>query len=126
MLKHEISKLTELKHVGLALMQFAESLVEGTSFVISERRRWIARPRNFVTFEIHWQSTRDITLSLRGNPSEFLRFEELPLRAGLGGYSECRINSVRQLAAASSYIATAAQRCIRGATRVRTRPVLIK
>ncbi|MGB7541253.1 MAG: hypothetical protein WBM28_04455 [Burkholderiales bacterium] len=126
MLENEISKITELEHVGLALVQFAKSLVPGTSFEQSEGGRWIARPRNFVTFEIHWQRVRNIALSLRGNPTEFLPHEELPLKAGMGGYAECRITSVRQLAAASSYISRAAEISLKGATRVRTRPVLIK
>lgn len=125
MLEDEIANLTELKHVGLALVEFASSLVDGTKFEAHERR-WVARPHNFVTFEIHWQRTKNIAISLRGNPSEFLPFPELPLKAGMAGYSECKVTSTRQLAAASSYMATAAELYAKGSTRVRTKPVLIK
>jgi hypothetical protein len=51
-LEEEISKLSELKHVGLALLRYAESVIEDTSFQAHERC-WVARPHNFVTFEVH-------------------------------------------------------------------------
>ena len=125
MLEQEISQLNELKHVGLALVQFATSLVEGTSFQEHEHR-WVARPNNFVTFEVHWQRARNIALSLRGNPNEFAALPELPLKAGMGGYSECRITDPKQLHAASSYIARAAELSRRGRTRVQSKPVVIE
>ena len=70
-IEEEISKITELKHMGLALVQFATSLIESNKFELSERR-WVARPHNFVTFEVHWQRAKNISLSLRGNPAEYL------------------------------------------------------
>ena len=125
MIEEEISKVAGLKNVGLALVQFAESLFKGTVFESSDRR-WVARPHNFVTFEVHWQRANNIALSLRGNPDEFLTFEELPLRAGMGGYSECKITSARHLAAASCYIRSAAELYSKGSKRIRSKPVLLK
>ncbi|WP_434148693.1 hypothetical protein ACR2R6_15685 [Methylocaldum gracile subsp. desertum] len=124
-LEEEISKVTELKHVGLALLQYVQSLVEGTEFQAHERR-WVARPHNFVTFEVHWQRARNITISLRGNPSEFIQFSELPLKGGMAGYSECKVTSTNQLRAASSYIARAAELYKRGSRRIQKKPVVLE
>jgi hypothetical protein len=124
-LEEEIAKLPELRHVGLALLQFARSLVEGIEFEAHDRR-WVARPHNFVTFEVHWQRASNIALSLRGNPSEFIQMPELPLKAGMAGYSECKVTSVGQLHAASSYVARAGELYRRGSQRVRTKPVVME
>lgn len=124
-LEEEIAKVPELGYVGLALVQFARSLAEGTEFQ-SHDRRWVARPHNFVTFEVHWQRASNIALSLRGNPSEFIQMPELPLRAGMAGYSECKVTSARQLHAACSYVARAGELYQRGAQRVRTKPVVVE
>lgn len=124
MLEDEIVNLRNLKSTGLALVEFAQSLFPGTAFE-QNGRRWVARPNNFVTFEVHWRRSRNISLSLRGKPDEFLLSECLPLRAGMGGYSECKVTNVRQLAAAAAYIETAAEIFTRGRARVRKQPRLV-
>lgn len=125
MLRDDIAKISKLKNLGLALVDFAESLFSGTQFE-AHGDRWVARPNNFVTFEVHWARAKNIALSLRGNPDEFVSLPELPLKAGMAGYSECKISSSRQLAAASSYIARAAELYERGSGRIRTKPVIIE
>lgn len=125
MLENEIEKIEELKHVGIALVQYAKSIISGIEFEQSGTR-WVARPHNFVTFEPHWKRAKNIAVSLRGNPSEFIEHNELPLKAGMAGYSECKIISASQLAAASSYISRAAELYQRGATRQPTKPRVVE
>ncbi len=125
MLKDDIAKIPELKNIGLALVEFAVSLFPGTQFE-AHGERWVSRPNNFITFEVHRQRTRNITMSLRGNPEEFLALPELPLNAGMAGYSECKVVSPNQLAAASSYVAHAAKLYQRGRGRTRIKPVVIE
>jgi hypothetical protein len=126
-LEEELSQLPELKSIGIALVDFSEALIGGTKFEL-EGRRWVARPENFVTFEIHWQRTQNITLSLRGRPEEFLSHAEFPalqLTEGMAGYSGCKIESASQLAAAAYYIAKAAALYQAGSKRTRTQPRII-
>lgn len=124
-LKEEISNIPELKCVGLALLEFSEALIDGTEFQAHDRR-WVSRPHNFVTFEVHWQRAKNISISLRGNPTEFVQLSELPLKAGMAGYSECKVTSPKQLHAASSYIARAAELYQRGSKRVQKTPLVIE
>jgi hypothetical protein len=125
MLKDDIATIPELKNIGLALIEFAESLFPDTQFE-AEGKRWVARPNNFVTFEVHWQRVRNITMSLRGNPEEFIESDKLPLNAGMAGYSECKVTSPKQLDVASSYVARAGELYKRGRDRTRTTPAVIE
>jgi hypothetical protein len=60
---------------------------------------------NFVAFRITHKTKQQITLSLRGKPSDFESFPELPLKKGRGeSYSRCTVTNARQLAAAARYI----------------------
>jgi len=124
-LKDEIEKIPELKNIGLALVDYAVSLFHGIEFEQSGTR-WVARPKNYVTFEVHWKRAKNIAISLRGNPSEFLAFDELPLKQGMAGYSECKITNQSQLAAASTYIRRAAEIYQRGRDRERTTPRVVE
>jgi len=81
MLEDEISRLQDLKEVGIALVQFAKSQFLGLRFESNEQGRYVATPENFVTFSIHWQRAKNITVTLRGNPEEFLAFDELQLKS---------------------------------------------
>jgi hypothetical protein len=125
MLEHEIENIEELKHMGIALVQYAKSIIDGVEFE-QNGTRWVARPDNFVTFEPHWKRAKNIAVSLRGNPGEFIEQNELPLRSGMSGYSECKLTNVNQLAAASSYIGRAAELYQRGSTRTHTKPKVVE
>jgi len=111
----ELQQLETLKHVGRALADFVRSLPPSVkpNYCEGEFKRqgkkWVHDP-NFVTFTLHYIRTENITLSLRGNPSQFQQSDVLPLQPGRGaktskgGYSECRISGARQLGAAAVYI----------------------
>ena len=76
-----------------------------------------------MAFEVH-QRARNITISLRGAPTEFQSFKELELSSGMGHvYSECKITRPAQLEAATSYIARAAETFRKGRSRVKTQPI---
>jgi len=117
MIKNEIAELGDLKDVGLALIQYAGSLFPGTTFNATAQGRYVASPKNFVTFKIHSKRTKNITVTLRGNPKEFLQFGELPLKADMAGYSSFKFTEIGQLAAAATYIRRAAE--LHAAGRVR-------
>ena len=126
-LEEEIAQLPTLKDMGIALVNFSKTLIDGTTFEL-RGTRWVAHPENFVTFEIHWKRAQNITLSLRGWPAEFLNHEEFPplqLSPGMAGYSGCKIEVPSQLAAAAYYIAKAASLYQAGSTRTRTQPRVI-
>ncbi|WP_274061511.1 hypothetical protein [Vibrio parahaemolyticus] len=117
MIQNEMKKLGTLAVVGTALASYAESIADGGKFELSGNR-WVVRPDNFVTFEIHYQRTLNIAVSLRGNPCEFAEFLELPLKKGMGGYSECSITKPCQLAAAAFYVRRAHELYQRGRSRM--------
>jgi len=115
-LEDEISKLDGIRHVGLALLDFSRSILKG-NFEL-EGNYWVYRPDNFVTFDVHWKRANNITLSLRGAPSEFEALDCLPLKTGMGGvYSRCKIERADQLDAAASYIRRALELYQRGRSR---------
>ncbi len=118
MLETEIVKIPELEEIGAALVVFACSLFPGLHFEANAQGRFVAAPDNFVTFTVHWQRAKNITVTLRGNPDEFLAFEELPLKPDMAGYSSFKITEVKQLAAAAFYIRRAAEIYQAGRVRV--------
>lgn len=118
MLETEIAKIPEIKDVGTALVVFARSQFPGLQFEENSQGRFVANPANFVTFSVHWQRAKNITVTLRGNPDEFLPFEELPLKPDMAGYSSFKLTEVRQLAAAAFYIRRAAEIYQAGRVRV--------
>jgi len=109
MIEDEISKIPELQGVGLALVEFSRSLFPGTKFTTNAQGRHVASPDNFVTFTVHWQRAKNITVTLRGNPEEFLPFSELQLQPDMAGYSSFRLTRVDQLAAAAFFVRDAAE-----------------
>jgi len=122
--REEISRLPHLKNIGLALIDYIESLHPGITFS-KKGRRWVPS-ENFVTFTVQIARSRNIVVSLRGNPDEFLKFEELPLKEGMGygAYSECRLESPKQLPAISMHIKKAYDLYSTGASRKRQHPVI--
>jgi hypothetical protein len=117
MIEDEIAELGDLKDVGLALIQYARSIFPGTTLSSTAQGKYVARPRNFVTFKVHSKRAKNITVTLRGNPTEFLQLKELPLKADMAGYSSFKLTEVGQLAAAATYIRRAAE--LHAAGRVR-------
>ncbi|MCL1825888.1 MAG: hypothetical protein FWG26_08130 [Betaproteobacteria bacterium] len=118
MLEQELSHLPELKDVGLALIQYAKAQFSGLSFEANSQGRYVATPDNFVTFSVYWQRAKNITVTLRGNPDEFLPFEELSLKPDMAGYSSFKVTKVGQLAAAAFCIRRAAELYRAGRVRV--------
>ena len=121
-LREEMSKIPALKNVGLALVDYAESLSPGISFEL-KGKRWVPSI-NFVTFTVQHAQAKNIVLSLRGNPSEFLKFPELHLRPGMGygAYSECTLSTPNQLAAVAMCIKKAHEISRQGKTRTKKNP----
>ncbi len=126
MLETEIAKIPELKEVGVALVLFARSLFPGLRFDANAQGRFVAKPDNFVTFTVHWQRAKNITVTLRGNRDEFLPFEELPLKPDMAGYSAFKLTEIKQLAAASFYIRRAAEIYQAGRVRVQKGQKLVE
>ena len=121
----QIDQLGDLKLTARALVVYALRLGEG-EHLEPAGRRWVSRPSNFVTFEVHHQIANNLTLSLRGNPAEFIEFNELRLRPGQAGYSECPVTDPIQLCAAAWYIRRAFELYHRGRSRVQTKPRLVE
>lgn len=118
MLEAEVAKIPELKEVGIALVQFARSQFPGLRFEANAQGRFVAVPDNFVTFSVHWQRAKNITVTMRGNPEEFLAFEELTVKPDMAGYSSFKVTEVGQLAAAAFCIRRAAEIYRAGRVRV--------
>jgi hypothetical protein len=74
-LLNECRSLRALSPVAESLVRYANSL--GISSFEKKGQRYVADP-NFVTFEVHSQRTNNLTISLRGNPEEFLDFSRAP------------------------------------------------
>jgi hypothetical protein len=114
---------SQLAPTAIALVRYASSL--GISSFTKKGQRHVAAP-NFVTFEIHHQRARNLTISLRGNPIEFLSFPEMKAKKAQHGYSEVKVIDAGQLLAAANCIARARQVFDRGRTRVMKTPKLIE
>jgi hypothetical protein len=125
-LREEISKISALKNVGLALVDYVESLSPGISFKL-KGRRWVPSV-NFVTFTVQHARAQNIVISLRGNPKEFLKFDELPLRKGMGygAYTECSLKNPSQLTAVAMCIKRAHELYREGRTRGKKTPKVIE
>jgi hypothetical protein len=109
MLTSEMSRIAELKEGGCALVQLAESQFPGLRFEATPQGRYVSRPANYITFKVHSERARNITLTLRGNPGEFPRTDELLVRPDRPGYSSVRVTNAGQLPAAEMCIRRAAE-----------------
>ena len=126
MLEQEIAHIPELKESGVALVQFAIAQFPGLEFSSTDQGRFVASPDNFVTFTVHWKRAKNITVTLRGNPSEFLAFDELSLKADMGGYSSFKFEQPCQLAAAAMHIRRAAELYRAGRERAQKTPKVVE
>ena len=116
-LRDDISKIPKLKNMGLALVDYVESLHPQIQFEL-KNRRWVPT-ENFVTFTVQFAQSQNVVISLRGNINEFIEFEELPLREGMGygAYSECTLERPNQLPAIAMHIRRAYEIYQMGRTR---------
>ncbi|MCB1433839.1 MAG: hypothetical protein KDK75_15515 [Alphaproteobacteria bacterium] len=112
----EVSKLSKIHRVAGGLVEFALSL-EPNSELKSEHGRYVVRPKNFVTFSVHSSRTNNLTVTMRGNPSEFEHTAELLVKKDQNGYSVFRLEEIGQLAAAANHIKRAHTLFDRGRTR---------
>ena len=124
-LEDDIKKLKGITRVGFSLVDFIRSIHPG-EFQL-EGNYWVYRPDNFVTIDVHWKRANNITLSLRGAPTEFVTHAGSPLTYGMGNvYSRCKIERADQLDAASYYIRRALELYQRGRSRPIRRPRTIE
>jgi len=98
----EMLQLGDLRHVGMALLEFARSLSAGE--FVKTGAAWIYRPNNFVGFEIRYKRTKKLNVLTRpvGVPDDIkqiLRNWRGPL-----GYLRLEVDSPRKLGAACVYI----------------------
>jgi hypothetical protein len=109
MIESDIEKIPLLKNSGLALFEYIRSLFPLNEFIKSSSGKYVASPDNFISITIHHKQAKNITLTLRGNPFEYCKFEELAIVPGLHGYSSVKIENPVQLAAAAFYVRRAAE-----------------
>ncbi len=117
-----LSELPELKHCGIALVEFVEALAHSKEWSLSSNR-WIMKS-NFVTFRVQ-PRVRAIRATLRGRTREFNLFPELTLERGrAGAYTEFAFKEPKQLAAAAFYIHRAHELYERGGSRRKSKQVI--
>jgi CheY-like chemotaxis protein len=94
-----------LKHVGLALVEFVQSLQQGC--FIRKKAEWIYSFR-LVAFRIQYKKVEKIYLSLNEYPKDIeisdADWKILPFHRGGNWYSRVEITSPRQLGCATRYI----------------------
>ncbi len=115
----EMANIPGLQAVGIALVQYAESL-DGSRFSRTPNG-WVMAPVNFVALRVQWKQSQDLMMTLRGRPGEFESElglgRELELKPARGGYSRCWVTHPKHLKAAIAYIALAHQLYRRGRRR---------
>ncbi len=99
-IEQEMFELPNLKHVGIALVQFVYSLHGGK---FKKKTDWVYTT-NFIAIAIHYKRVEKIQLNLKCCPADVEEREILPLYSGRWNYTRCEITSPRQLACASRYI----------------------
>jgi hypothetical protein len=101
-IEEEILQLGDLRHVGMALLQFARSLAPGD--FVKTGAAWIYRPNNFVGFEIRYKQIKKLNVLARPVrvPDDIKAM--LPNWQGPLGYLRLEVDSPRKLGAACWYI----------------------
>lgn len=123
-LREEVSKIHKLKNIGLALIDYIESLHPGITFELKSNR-WVPSI-NFVTLTVQHARAQNIVISLRGSPTEFIEFDELHLREGMGhgAYTECTLEHANQLPALALHIRRAHEIYKQGREREKKHPTI--
>ncbi len=104
-IEDEVSKLTALQNVGLALVQFVYSLEKGQ--FVKNTTDWVYEPSNFVAFGFPKRRPEQIRLQFRQPNPIYLEEQDaklLPLFDGRFHHYKCLITTPRQLACAAKYI----------------------
>ena len=115
-IQDELLKLPIIGEAFIHVLDFISALESGE--FVKEGTQWVYRPRNFVTISVHSQRARNITICLRGNPSEFAAFKHLPITSALNGYSSCKMTEIDQLDAVLCHIRRACELSTRGRSRI--------
>ena len=74
----EMLQLGDLRHVGMALLEFARSLSAGE--FVKTGSAWIYRPNNFVGFEIRYRRVKKLNVLARP-----IRVPDEPVDCSAGG-----------------------------------------
>ena len=111
-----LSQLEAITRVAGGLVDYALAL-DPLNSLEWDGSRHVARPNNFVTFVVHHKRANNLTVTLRGKPSEFEQQSGLEIKADQNGYSLFKLERPDQLAAASWYIRRAFELFNRGRSR---------
>ena len=112
----EIVELGSIARVAGGLVDFALAL-DKSNGLEWDGSRHVTRPNNFATFVVHHKRANNLTVTLRGKPSEFEHQPELDVRADQNGYSIFKLERSDQLAAATLYVRRAFELFNRGRGR---------
>lgn len=109
-IESELNRLRSLRSVGVALFEYAASLLP-TSKYVKKQRRWVLEPQpNYITLTVQHARAQSILVTLYGQPRNFTHLPELPLKAERSGYwSKFTIQRAAQRDAATAYIRQAFQ-----------------
>jgi len=100
-IEEEIDQLGEMRHIGLALLQFSRALFKGE---FKKRiTEWVYDP-NFVAFEVRFKRVKHLNILLRSIKTSPEQLKVLPLYGGHLTYDRAEIRSPRQLGIACAYI----------------------
>jgi hypothetical protein len=104
-IEEEMLKLPNLKHIGLALVQFVCSLENGK--FIKKETDWVYDPTRFVAFGFPKRGGEQIRMQFRQFYLQYLDKKDeqiLKLYDGRFHHFKCFITKPRQLACAAKYI----------------------
>lgn len=104
-IEDKMLRLPTLKHVGLALVQFAYSLQEGR--FVKKDTEWVYDPNRFVAFGFPKRGGEQIRMQFRQFYPQYLDKNDgqlLKLYAGRFHHFKCFITEPRQLACAAKYL----------------------
>ena len=82
----EAKRLKNIGESAFFLAQYARALTPKSDYDF-DGRRFVLRPDNFVTFSVHSSRANNLTVSLRGNTTEFEKLPELLIKPDQNGYS---------------------------------------
>ena len=124
-IENELVELGSIARVAGGLVDFALALDKSNS-IEWDGSRHVTRPNNFATFVVHHKRANNLTVTLRGKPSEFEQQSELEIKADQNGYSIFKLERSDQLGAASLYVRRAYELFNRGRGRTVKSPKTIE
>ena len=102
-IEDEIERLTDLKYIAMALLQFARSLRPRPGSFKKKSAAWIYTP-NFIGFEIRYTRVQRLNILVRAVEMPPDISGMVALDAGPLGYNRGKITRARQLSAACACI----------------------